>query len=102
MQFRARTAEVFEYAVLEVAGNEPREVDLFGGRDVSGEIIIQESGTWRILLFRGKNVWSSPDYPLVLEVDAPPVVTLQTPERDSQPIDQPLGCLLYTSPSPRD
>lgn len=75
----ARTAEPFEAAAIQVGEAPPEDVTLRGGRDLSATLTVEAEGVWRFLLFRGPEAHFSADYRIVLEADAPPVVTLQGP-----------------------
>ena len=48
---RARTAAAFQAVAIDVEGLEPVDGTLRGGRDAECELVVDESGRWRFLLF---------------------------------------------------
>lgn len=85
----ARTAEPFEAAAIQAYDEAPVEVLLRGGRDLSATLLVRGEGTWRFLLFQGRDARSSPDYRIEVEPDAPPVVTTDQDSAESA-VDQPI------------
>ncbi len=73
----ARTAEPFEAAAIQSYERPPVDAELKGGRDLSATLVVEGEGTWRFLLFAGREARSSSDYRIEVEADAPPVVTTQ-------------------------
>lgn len=89
VQIRARTARSFDAAALQVDQGEPSDVQLAGGRDLSGSLVVAGAGTWRFLLFTGDQVLRSADFLIVVEADAAPVVTAMHAGGPA-PVDAPL------------
>lgn len=87
----ARTAEPFEAAAIQVGEAPPQDARLVAGRDLSATLTVEAEGVWRFLLFRGPEARFSPDYRIVLEADAPPVVTFQGPAEIEVAADALIG-----------
>lgn len=85
----ARTAEPFEAAALQAYDHPPVDAELRDRRDLSASLIVEGEGTWRFLLFRGREARYSPDYRIEVEADAPPVVTVERSAVEAA-VDQPL------------
>jgi len=90
VQISARTAEVFDAAAVVTYEAAPEDARLSGGRDLLASLVVEGDGTWRFLLFRGKEVVQSPDYQILSEPDAPPVVAVEKP-LERVPVDRGLG-----------
>ena len=86
----ARTAEVFEAASLQSYERPPVDAELRGGRDLTASLTVEGEGVWRVLLFRGRTAVRSPDYRIVVEADAPPVITAAQSSLEVA-VDQPLS-----------
>jgi len=91
VEITARTGEVHDSAELRVSGLEPQRARLLFGRDVSTALTVGEAGTWQLALLQGETLALSPEYPILTDADAPPVVALRTTPRAEVPIDAPLG-----------
>ncbi len=74
---RARTAEPFESAAIQVDDQEPTLAQLAGGRDLQAGFSIQEPGVYRFLLRTATSEQRSPDYAIEVDPDQPPVVEVQ-------------------------
>lgn len=89
VQISARTAERFDAAALQAYEAAPEDARLSGGRDLAASLLVEGDGTWRFVLFKGKEVVQSPDYRILAEADAPPVVAVEKPG-SSLPVDRAL------------
>ncbi len=97
VEVRARSAEVYEQAALQLGQMEALPAELLEGRQVSGAFDIpvgdpdKAISAWRILLEGAGGPTRSPDYPLVIEPDLPPDVSVQSDgKRFSVEVDQPI------------
>ena len=90
VQVRARTAEAFESAAMQVNDGPLLPADLLAGRDIFVEYTIAEAGVWRFWLMRGDSRTPSKDFSLVVEEDAAPVVTLENDGSPAVPHDRPI------------
>ncbi len=77
VQVKARTAEPFETAALQVDDQEPTLAELAGGRDLSAGFAIRQPGVYRFLLRTALREQASPDYLIEIDADQPPVVEVQ-------------------------
>ena len=93
VQVRARTARPFDRASLQIDAGAPQAAELIGGRDILAELVVAESGVWRFWLEDAEGRIPSKDFRLVVEEDAPPVVTLENGGATSVPHDKgiPVG-----------
>lgn len=73
---RARTAEPFTSAALQVDDREPTLALLSGGRDLSAGFLIEAAGVYRFLLRTETSEQRSPDYAIEVDPDLAPVVEL--------------------------
>ena len=80
VQIQARTARPFDAAAIQVDQGEPADVQLSDRRDLSGSLVVAGAGSYRFLLFVGDQVLRSPDYDIVVEADAAPVVSVMRPD----------------------
>ena len=76
VQIHAKTATPFQAAAVQVNEFEPIDARLSGGRDLTANITVEQSGTWKILLFEDRAVTMSSSFELRVEADAPPVVVM--------------------------
>ncbi|MGB0639314.1 MAG: DUF4175 family protein, partial [Myxococcota bacterium] len=90
VRIRARTARSFDGAGVQVDEGEPMDALLTDGRDVTAEITVEESGTWRFLLFDGDRAIASRPLEIQVEDDAPPVVVISETGEKTVPVDVPL------------
>lgn len=90
VQVRARTAEPFTSAALQVNEGALLSAELLGGRDIFVELLISEPGVWRFWLMRDNSRTPSRDFALVVEEDAAPVVTLEQGGPPAVPHDRPI------------
>lgn len=90
VEIRARSLEPFDAAALQVDAAAPVDATLANGRDVSTSLVVERSGSWAVLLFRGKDIVRSPDYAIEAEADGAPVVTANREGGATQPVDRPL------------
>ncbi len=74
---RARTAESFVVAALQVDDQEPMAATLSGGRDLKAGFVIEAPGHYRFLLRTADSERRSPDYAIEVDADQPPVVEVQ-------------------------
>jgi hypothetical protein len=74
---RARTADAFTGAALQVDDTEPTLATLKGGRDLQAGFLIEQAGVYRFLLRSDTAEQSSPDYAIEIDADQPPVVEVQ-------------------------
>ncbi len=86
VRIRARTAQAWESATLEVSGAAPVPAELVGGRDVSGSFTVGEAGTWD---FRFGEL-ASPSYRIVPDPDLAPVVAVKAPASSRVAVDDTL------------
>ncbi len=91
VEVRARTAQPWESAQLEVSGQPPAPAVLEDGRLVRASFTVGEEGVWRLNF----GALSSPDYRVVPEPDFAPVVAVAGPPRLRENLDQ--GLVLNTS-----
>ncbi len=88
VELRARSADRFDSAALQLDDSPPLPAELVDGRQVAGAFEVQKNGSWRILF----GDQSSPDYRVVVEPDLPPDVVVQTNgQRYSLGSDQPIS-----------
>lgn len=90
VEIRARSLEPFDAAALQVDAASPVDAVLANGRDISTALVVERSGSWAVLLFRGKDVVRSPDYAIEAEADGAPVVTANRDGGATHPVDRPL------------
>jgi hypothetical protein len=91
VQIQAKTATAFQAAAVQVNAREPVDAQLVDGRSLSASVTIEQSGTWKFLLFEDKAVTASKAYELRVEADAPPVVVMSETGQSVVPVDAPLG-----------
>jgi predicted nucleic acid-binding Zn-ribbon protein len=88
VELRARSADRFDQAALQLDESPPIPAELVDGRQVSGSFDVQNNGVWRILFDDQR----SPDYRIVVEPDLPPDVVVQTNgQRYSLSSDRPIS-----------
>ena len=90
VQVRARTADRFASAGLQVNTGAVLPAQLLGGRDLFVELVISEPGVWRFWLTGEGGRIPSRDFALVVEEDAAPVVTLENDSSAAVPVDRPI------------
>ncbi|MCB9777428.1 MAG: DUF4175 family protein [Alphaproteobacteria bacterium] len=90
VEIRARTGEPFDAVAVQIDDGAPIDAVLRQQRDVSAQLVVQDSGTWRFLLFRGGEVVQSPTYRIEVEDDAAPVITVEA-EAVQVGVDQDIG-----------
>ncbi len=90
VQIRARTAEVFQSAALQINEGELLAADLLAGRDILAELVIGQPGVWRFWLSSGDQRIPTKDFKLVVEEDAAPVVTLESGGSPAVPHNRPI------------
>ncbi|MAY82139.1 MAG: hypothetical protein CL930_15335 [Deltaproteobacteria bacterium] len=90
VRIRARTARPFDGAGVQVDEGDPVDALLNAGRDITAEITVQQSGTWRFLLFDGDRAIASRSLEIQVEDDAPPVVVISETGEKAVPVDVPL------------
>jgi hypothetical protein len=90
VEIRARTERGFEAVALQVDGGPPVDGVLFGGRDISAALTVEQAGTWRFLLFEGEQAFQSNDFRIEVEADAEPVVALDRTPPTRVPVDSPV------------
>jgi hypothetical protein len=78
VEVHARTDRPFDGARLAVLADPPVEIQLSGGRDLSGAFKLTREGTWRFLLRKGEVEIPSFDFPIEIEPDNPPTVDLKS------------------------
>lgn len=88
VELRARSADRFDQAALQLDESPPIPAELVDGRQVSGAFDVAQNGIWRILFDDQR----SPDYRIVVEPDLPPDVVVQSNgQRYSLGSDQPIS-----------
>ena len=90
VRITARTAEAFDAVALQVGSKDAVEARLAGGRDIEAVLEVEGEGVYRFLLVRGQDVSRSPDYRIVVDEDAAPVVAVQSDAQFTAPVNQPL------------
>ncbi len=90
VEIRARTERPFDAAALQVDEGAPTDAVVFGGRDLSAALTVEQAGTWRFLLFSGEAAFQSADFRIEVEDDAAPVVAIERPPAARVPVDRPL------------
>jgi hypothetical protein len=90
VRIRARTARSFDGAGVQVDEGEPVDALLSRGRDITAEITVEQSGSWRFLLFDGDRAIASRSLEIQVEDDAPPVVVISETGEKTVPVDVPL------------
>ncbi len=78
VEVQARTDRPFDGARLAVLDDPPTDIELEGGRDLSGAFQLTREGTWRFLLREGEVEIPSLDFPIEIEPDNPPTVDLES------------------------
>jgi len=91
VEIKARTADRFDAAAIQVDDDEPLDAGLDGGRDLTASITVQMEGAWRFLLFESDEVQLSPDYKIIVEADQAPVVVTSATGEVARALDEPLG-----------
>ncbi|MEL6341863.1 MAG: DUF4175 family protein [Myxococcota bacterium] len=90
VRITARTAEAYEAAAIQINDGEPREVRLAGGRDIEATIEVEGEGSYRFILVRGQQLDQSQTFRIVVDADAPPVVSMESDSQVAAPVNQPL------------
>jgi hypothetical protein len=90
VRITARTAEPFEAAALQVDDAPAEEVTFRDGRSIEATLDVAGEGVYRFILARGQEVVPSPDYRIVVDEDAEPVVAVNGKEELPVPVNQPL------------
>jgi hypothetical protein len=90
VRITARTAEPFDAAALQLGEGAAEEVTLRGGRELDATVDVVGEGIYRFVLVRGDVVVRSPDYRIVVDADAEPVVAIGSQEELAAPVNQPL------------
>ena len=76
---RARTAERYDGASLQIGEADPVLAELEVGRELRAELVVQEESSYRFLLQRGAARAMSPDFQIRVEPDTAPIVDVLTP-----------------------